>query len=103
MSPTATADIAWMILSLLTREADGGIYHGVNSGQATWYQFARQIIEQAGVKATVAPCDSNAFPTKAQRPVYSVLDNSKLSGVIGAVPAWSDALDRYLKIKGYKA
>ncbi|MGO1118068.1 dTDP-4-dehydrorhamnose reductase [Rhodovibrionaceae bacterium A322] len=103
MSPTSTEDIAWMILSLLEKEASGGIYHGVNSRQATWYQFAAEIIEKAGVKATVSPCDSNAFPTKAQRPEYSVLDNSKLAKVIGEIPTWSDALDRYLKSKGHTA
>ena len=101
MSPTATADIALMILALLEKNAPAGIYHGVNSGQATWYEFASQIISRAGVDATVAPCTSDEFPTKALRPAYSVLDNSKLTSVMGTIPTWQDALDRYLAAKGH--
>lgn len=101
MSPTATADVAKMILSLLERGAPAGTYHAVNSGSATWYEFAREIIARAGVPAEVRPCTSAEFPTKAQRPAYSVLDNARLAAVIGEIPHWTDALDRYLRAKGH--
>ena len=80
-----------------------GIYHAVNSGQATWYEFAREIIKRAGIKAAVIPLTSSEFPTVARRPAYSVLDNSKLSSIVGEIPHWTDALDRYLHKKEYIA
>ncbi|MAE59857.1 MAG: dTDP-4-dehydrorhamnose reductase [Planctomycetaceae bacterium] len=101
MSPTATADIAEMILSGLEKEIEPGIYHAVNTGQATWYAFAKRIIEQAGVDATVTPIPHTEFPTAARRPEYSVLNNGKLVAAIGAIPAWEDALTRYLTAKGH--
>lgn len=96
MSPTATADIADGIVTLIEKQPEPGIYHAVNSGQATWYEFAREIIKRAGIKAAVIPLTSSEFPTVARRPAYSVLDNSKLSSIVGEIPHWIDALDRYL-------
>ena len=101
MSPTGTADLARMIWSLLEREAPASIYHVVNSGQATWFEFAREIIRKAAVAADVLPLTSAEFPTVALRPTYSVLDNRKVAGIVGEVPHWKDALDRYLKAKGH--
>ncbi|HZA28722.1 MAG TPA: dTDP-4-dehydrorhamnose reductase [Gammaproteobacteria bacterium] len=96
MSPTATADIVDGIVTLIEKQSEPGIYHAVNSGQATWYEFAREIIKRAGIKAAVIPLTSSEFPTVARRPAYSVLDNSKLSSIVGEIPHWTDALDRYL-------
>lgn len=101
MSPSSTADIAEMILTGLEEQIEPGVYHAVNSGQATWYEFARRIIEGAGVDATVEPIPHTEFPTAAQRPEYSVLDNGKLTSAIGDIPDWTDALARYLAAKGH--
>jgi dTDP-4-dehydrorhamnose reductase len=103
MSPTATADIVDGIVTLIEKQPEPGIYHAVNSGQATWYEFAREIIKRAGIKAAVIPLTSSEFPTVARRPAYSVLDNSKLSSIVGEIPHWTDALDRYLHKKEYIA
>lgn len=101
MSPTSTADIAWMIVELLKTDAEPGIYHAVNSGEASWYEFAKTIIEAAGVEATVEPISAEEFPTQAARPAYSVLNNDKLTAVIGTIPGWRSALSQYLQTKGY--
>ena len=101
MSPTATADIARVILRILAEGCPPGVYHAVNSGAATWYEFARAIIRRAGVAAEVAPCASTDYPTRAARPRYSALDNAKLASALGAMPPWQDALDRYLRAKGH--
>jgi dTDP-4-dehydrorhamnose reductase len=101
MSPTSTADAAQAILSLLAKHAHPGIYHVVNSGDATWFEFAREIIRRAGVPAQAIPISSDQFPTVAVRPRYSVLDNRKTGSVVGLLPDWEDALDRYLKEKGH--
>jgi dTDP-4-dehydrorhamnose reductase len=102
MSPTATADVARWLLEILRRETAPGIWNLVNSGAATWYQFAARIVRQADVSADVIPIASRDYPTAAKRPSYSVLDNSKLGSVIGPVRSWQDALDDYLVAKQYR-
>jgi dTDP-4-dehydrorhamnose reductase len=103
MSPTATADLAGWILRLVEARAPGGVYHAVNSGQATWFEFAVEILRQAAIEARTTPIDSGAFPTVARRPSYSVLDNSRLAGTLGPLPDWRDGLARYLAAKGHVA
>ena len=103
MSPTATADVARVIVRMLTEGCASGVYHVVNTGWATWCDFAREIVHRAGVDATVTPCTTGDYPVRAARPRYSALDNSKVSAAFGAMPPWQDALDRYLYAKGYSA
>ncbi len=55
MSPTSTADVAGAILRALEAQIAPGVYHAVNTGQASWFEFAGRIIECAGVAATVEP------------------------------------------------
>ena len=101
MSPIATADVARIVVRMLTDGCAPGLYHVVNAGAATWFDFAREIIRRAGVEATVTPCATGEYPVRAARPRYSVLDNAKVSAAFGAMPPWQDALDRYLHAKGY--
>lgn len=101
MSPTASWDAGEAILDLIAAQAPAADYHVVNSGVASWWDFASRIIERAGVAAEVAPIPTSAFPTPARRPPYSALSNAKLANVIGRqMPHWTDALDRYLRTKG---
>lgn len=101
MSPTSTYDVANALLALIERQAEPGIYHTVNSGNASWYQFAREILTQARVEARTVPLQSHEFPTAARRPAYSVLNNNKLANVVGELRHWTDALQHYLKVKNY--
>ena len=100
MSPTATADVARVVVRMLKDGCAPGLYHVVNAGSATWFDFAREIVRRAGVEATVTPCATGEYPVRAARPRYSVLDNTKVSAAFGAMPPWQDALDRYLRAKG---
>lgn len=102
MSPTGTADAARMILGALEKRVPAGTYHAVNSGQASWFEFASRIIVRAGVHASVEPIPATAYPLPAQRPAYSVLDNARLAALIGPIPHWHVALDRYLVAKGHR-
>jgi dTDP-4-dehydrorhamnose reductase len=102
MSPTSTADAAAAILDMLARGVRTGIWHVVNSGTATWHQFAAEIITRTGVEATVTPIGAAEFPTTARRPKYSALDNSKLQSEITPMRPWQEALDAYLAAKGYR-
>ncbi|WP_025771412.1 dTDP-4-dehydrorhamnose reductase [Thioalkalivibrio sp. HK1] len=101
MSPTSTADIASVLIKMLFEGADPGIYHVVNRGAASWFEFAREIIRRAGIDATIESCTSEQYKTRAARPRYSVLDNARIEAAFGPMPDWSDALDRYLRAKGH--
>ena len=103
MSPTATEDVARVMVRILRDGCPPGLYHVVNAGSATWFEFAREIVRRAGVEAEVAPCATSEYPVRAARPAYSVLDNAKAAAAFGALPPWQDALDRYLRAKGHVA
>jgi len=101
MSPTSTADAAEVLLALLRNRAQSGLYHVVNSGSASWYEFAKQMAEETGLAAHVVATTSREYPTVAARPAYSVLANGKAAAIAGELPHWRDALHRYLVAKGH--
>jgi dTDP-4-dehydrorhamnose reductase len=92
--PTATADLAKQILYLVLAEAPFGVYHATNSGDATWWEFAKEIVFLAGESTErVLPVTSQEFPLKVPKPSYSVLGHSGWSKV-GLQPMrnWREAL-----------
>ena len=99
MSPTTAVDVARLVLRMLMDGCAPDLYHVVNTGSASWFEFAREIVRRAGIHTTVAPCTSAEYPTRAVRPRYSVLDNGKVSAAFGPMPPWQDALERYLSTK----
>lgn len=93
--PTWTADLADQIVALLDSDAPAGIYHGTNSGVASWYDFARAVFAAAGLDPErVKPTDSSQFVRPAPRPSYSVLghDAWKLAG-LEPMRDWKAALE----------
>jgi dTDP-4-dehydrorhamnose reductase len=99
MSPTSTSDVAYALIDMILAEAPPGIWHLVNSGSATWYEFAERIVSDANVKARVLPITTEAFPTPAARPRYSALDNAKFTRAIHSLRPWQEALADYLAAK----
>lgn len=91
-SPTFTYDVARATQAIL-KDYEPGIYHTVNSGQTTWYDFARKIFEIVGQSIQVTPVASTAFPRPAKRPQYSMLINETGPHL----RPWETALDDYLK------
>jgi dTDP-4-dehydrorhamnose reductase len=83
--PTWTRDVAAFILRLLAADAPAGTYHATSSGQASWFEFAREIVASAGLGDIVSPIDSGAYAAKAPRPSWSVLGHeaSQRVGVEG--------------------
>lgn len=95
-SPTYTPDLADWSCSLAEKRATG-IWHAVNSGQATWCEFASEAVELAQAPCKIEPIPSEQWPQKAKRPAYSALDNRKLAAFIGKEPRpWPKALRDYL-------
>jgi dTDP-4-dehydrorhamnose reductase len=102
MSPTSTYDVADAMIDMILARAPPGIWHIVNSGAATWFEFAERIISAANVKARMIPIKTEQFPTPAARPRYSALDIAKFSKAIHAMRPWQDALGDYLVAKGHR-
>lgn len=95
-SPTHTRDLAEATLALVQTKAYG-TYHAVNSGDCTRYSFAKEIIRLTGIGSTLESCSADEYPSKAQRPHYSVLDSSKLTEACGyEMRPWLDALVHYM-------
>lgn len=99
-SPTFAVDLAQAIVTILPQmnEANKGIYHYTNEGVCSWYDFAVKIMELSGLSCKVNPIPSSAYPTKATRPFYSVLDKTSIKEIFGIViPHWEYGLKRCLK------
>ena len=105
ISPTYTRDAARVIVELAEQRHEG-IVHIANSvaERCTWYLMAKRAVELCGLDAPVEGVSADAYPTAARRPLNSALDNARAAALVGhAIPAWDDALRRYLGEKGYLA
>jgi len=94
--PTYSVDLARAIIELCRKNATG-IVHVNNSGDCSWFEFAREIVKDAGLKAEVRPVSSQQMARPAPRPAYSVLSASSLHRCGSEMPTWNNALQRYLK------
>jgi dTDP-4-dehydrorhamnose reductase len=102
-TPTYATDLAETILRLLpelTKINQGTeILHFSNEGIASWYDFAKEIVQQSGLKCKVNPISTKQYPLPAKRPAYSVLDKSKIKSRYGIdIPDWREGLRRCLSI-----
>ncbi len=93
MSPTYTLDAAREIWSIILKERPYGLYHVVNSGYCSWYEFAVKILEFAGIEARIEPVKHTEFPTRARRPLWSPL--ASIKGV--ALRPWEEALREFVE------
>ena len=95
-SPTYTVDLAQYTLKLVEARASG-IFHIVNSGQASWCELADEAVHLAQIECMVNPVPSSEYPQKAVRPAYSVLDCKELARITGISPRpWPQALRDYI-------
>lgn len=91
-TPTWAGGIAGAIWDLIEKSAPGGVYHWTDLGVASWYDFAVAIQDEALARGLlsravpVLPIPSSAYPTRAQRPAFSVLNSESTRALIG-VPA----------------
>ncbi|HKB10806.1 MAG TPA: dTDP-4-dehydrorhamnose reductase [Vicinamibacterales bacterium] len=99
VSPTYLADAARATRLLLESLPPAGLYHCVNSGHATWLEFASELARRLGGDALVAklvPVRMADVKLRAIRPQFCALANAKLRSAGIEMPAWQDALARYL-------
>lgn len=97
-SPTYTRDLAKAIFELTHKQAPFGVYHLTNGGTATWAEFAAEIFKQMQMLVSVVPVSTAEYPTKAQRPQWSILKNTKLP----LLRNWQESLKDYINIRNVK-
>jgi dTDP-4-dehydrorhamnose reductase len=74
--PTSATDLAKQLVEMGLSNSFAGTYHGTNSGQATWFEFAQLIFKLVGEDVSrVIPVSSSEYPRPAKRPSYSVLSH----------------------------
>ncbi|MBP1838697.1 dTDP-4-dehydrorhamnose reductase [Formosa algae] len=98
-TPTYATDLASVMLNIINNNSTNyGLYHYSNEGVASWYDFAAAIFEIADTKTKVFPIKTEAYPTPAARPQFSVMDKSKIKETFKIeIPHWRDSLKVALK------
>ena len=100
VAPTSTDDLSRAVYALIAHPAlRPGIYHLVNEGACSWYEFTREIVRLIGASVEVAPVDRGGRTGLMRRPLYSVLKNTKARALGVVLQPWREALERYLRAK----
>ena len=96
-TPTSAADLAAAIIHIIDTGRTGlsGTYHFSNEGAVSWFDVACAVNELCGHGCDVRPCLSSQFPSKVERPHYSVLDKSLFRETFGfRIPEWRESLKK---------
>jgi len=97
--PTFSSDLAEAVLALLDARARG-VVHFANADSCSWFEFAVEIVRQAGLSTIVEPITSDQLDRPARRPAYSVLDTEGYTKITGrSIASWRDALRRYMRFR----
>jgi dTDP-4-dehydrorhamnose reductase len=97
-SPTYTGDLVKVILEIINKKPEFGIYHFSGTNECSWYDFAKEILEQEKIKIDLKQIKSDQYPQKAKRPTYSYLDKKKIENALNIrVRSWKDMLNEYLQ------
>ncbi|MFN8207153.1 MAG: dTDP-4-dehydrorhamnose reductase [Bacteroidales bacterium] len=103
-TPTHAADLASTLLVMVSDLHKNPpfprneIYHFSNEGVCSWYDFALEIVQKAGLDCMVKPIETSGYPTPAVRPAYSVLNKKKIKDRFNLViPHWKESLHQCMK------
>lgn len=100
VAPTSAADLSQAVFALLGTSGFGpGIYHLVNEGACSWYEFTQEIVRLMGGNAEVVPVDRGGRTGSMRRPLYSVLANIRARALGVVMRPWREALEAYLQSK----
>lgn len=93
-TPTYAVDLASVLLDIIESDHKAyGTYHYSNEGVASWYDFAKAIFDLSETEVVLHPIPGSAYPTKATRPAFSVMDKAKIKQVYKLeIPYWRDSL-----------
>ena len=100
-TPTYAGDLADAILKILTSDYHPNgvqIIHYSNEGIASWFEFAKEIIEIKNLACTVLPITTSEYPLPAKRPSYSIMSKEKFKQYFDSdIPGWKESLKVCLK------
>ncbi len=100
VSPTYTYDLSKAVLQLIENPLrTPGVYHLVNEGKCSWYEFTKAIYEIMGLTVKMRPVDRSGKVGDINRPLYSALVNTRARAIGITLPPWRNALERYLQEK----
>jgi dTDP-4-dehydrorhamnose reductase len=104
-TPTYAADLAEAVMNIISGvirnriAMNSGIYNYSDEGACTWYDFACEIIKEAGLNCKVYPVLTRDYKQVAHRPSYSVMDKSKIKENYGLlIPHWRSSLIKCMKL-----
>ncbi|MDR2425144.1 MAG: dTDP-4-dehydrorhamnose reductase [Prevotellaceae bacterium] len=102
-TPTCAEDLAITLYKIMVGVAAGtsdfvsSVFHYSNEGVCSWYDFAYAIMSIHGLNCKINPVETKDYPTAAARPVFSVLNKSKIKKTYNIeIPHWIDSLKRTL-------
>jgi len=98
-TPTYAIDLANTIFDIIQSENKSyGLYHYSNEGVTSWFDFAKAIFDISNTTVKANPIPGSAYPTKAKRPAFSVMDKSKIKSTFNIqIPYWRDSLVECIK------
>ena len=102
-SPTYAADLADVIMKFIQQMEKGKTFSGIvnysNNGVTTWFQFAEEIKTLVHSNCKINPVPTSAYKTPAKRPLYSVLDTSKIRKLLEiSIPSWKESLKSCIEV-----
>ena len=101
-TPTSALGLARAIVTMVESgaiEDMHDIYHYTDGGNCTWYDFACEIMRQAGLKCRVVPCTTAKRNMRAERPTYSVLNTERIAAINGIeIAPWQERLHEVISL-----
>lgn len=93
-APTNANDLASVIVEIIMKDPKKyGLYHFSNGGQATWFDFAKEILEQSGLYEKTNLAETDYYPTFAKRPRYTVMNTKKIEQLLDTeMLAWNERI-----------
>lgn len=98
-TPTYAIDLAKVILDIVESDTEAyGTFHYSNEGVTSWYDFAKAIFDISEINVELNPIPGSAYPTKAIRPAFSVMDKAKIKNTFDLeIPYWRDSLTKCIQ------
>lgn len=95
--PTSTRTIAEITLKAL-EQGVSGLYHLVNSGCCSRYEWAKLVLSALGIRKFIRPVSMDEFNLPAKRPKFSAMNNEALGRLLGVrIPEWGEAVTEFLR------
>lgn len=96
VSPTYAGDLSQSTLKLSKVKANPGIYHLVNEGYCSWYEFTKEIFKLMKINKDLKPIDRQGFSGGVKRPKFSALENTKAKELGIELPSWQEGIKKYI-------